>query len=318
MKHILKTILPVTAIALSISTVNAQERATISGYINDSQSKETILGATILNSGTAQGTITNEFGFYSITLPKGNVKLSYSYVGYTPQQHNFNLTKDTVINVLLSGDNQLEEVVVVGEKAEAGIASTGMGSLDIPVKMIEHTPTLLGETDLMRTIQMTPGVQQGAGGASSFYVRGGNGDENLVLLDGAPVYKIDHLFGFFSVFTPEAIKKVSFYKSSFPARYNGRTSSVIDVRTKDGDLQKYHGSVSIGLLTSRINFEGPIVKDKTAFNISARTTYFSAIAKPFMSSLHLLSVSLPYVEAEEVNELLRWSVSSSKDERFIL
>ena len=285
MKNKLTKILIVTAISffsLFNNAANAQERATISGYINDLQGKETILGATIVNVGTTLGTITNEFGFYSITLPKGNVNLRYSYVGYTAQTMSFNLTKDTVINVLLSGDAQLQEIVVTGEKAEAGIASTGMGSLDIPVRMIEHTPTLLGETDLMRTIQMTPGVQQGVGGASSFFVRGGNGDENLVLLDGAPVYKIDHLFGFFSVFTPEAIKKVSFYKSSFPARYNGRTSSVMDVRTKDGDLQNYHGSVSIGLLTSRINFEGPIVKDKTAFNISARTTYFSAVATPFM------------------------------------
>lgn len=285
MKNKLTKILIVTAISffsLFNNAASAQERATISGYINDLQGKETILGATIVNVGTTLGTITNEFGFYSITLPKGNVNLRYSYVGYTAQTMSFNLTKDTVINVLLSGDAQLQEIVVTGEKAEAGIASTGMGSLDIPVRMIEHTPTLLGETDLMRTIQMTPGVQQGVGGASSFFVRGGNGDENLVLLDGAPVYKIDHLFGFFSVFTPEAIKKVSFYKSSFPARYNGRTSSVMDVRTKDGDLQNYHGSVSIGLLTSRINFEGPIVKDKTAFNISARTTYFSAVATPFM------------------------------------
>ena len=285
MKNKLTKILIVTAISffsLFNNAARAQERATISGYINDLQGKETILGATIVNVGTTLGTITNEFGFYSITLPKGNVNLRYSYVGYTAQTMSFNLTKDTVINVLLSGDAQLQEIVVTGEKAEAGIASTGMGSLDIPVRMIEHTPTLLGETDLMRTIQMTPGVQQGVGGASSFFVRGGNGDENLVLLDGAPVYKIDHLFGFFSVFTPEAIKKVSFYKSSFPARYNGRTSSVMDVRTKDGDLQNYHGSVSIGLLTSRINFEGPIVKDKTAFNISARTTYFSAVATPFM------------------------------------
>lgn len=285
MKNKLTKILIVTAISffsLFNNAASAQERATISGYINDLQGKETILGATIVNVGTTLGTITNEFGFYSITLPKGNVNLRYSYVGYTAQTKTFNLTKDTVINVLLSGDAQLQEIVVTGEKAEAGIASTGMGSLDIPVRMIEHTPTLLGETDLMRTIQMTPGVQQGVGGASSFFVRGGNGDENLVLLDGAPVYKIDHLFGFFSVFTPEAIKKVSFYKSSFPARYNGRTSSVMDVRTKDGNLQNYHGSVSIGLLTSRINFEGPIVKDKTAFNISARTTYFSAVATPFM------------------------------------
>ena len=281
MHTFIKKILPVACMAIVLNA-NAQDRATISGYITDAQSKETVLGATIFNSGTTQGTITNEFGFYSITLAKGDVSLNYSFVGYTTQKKEFRLTKDTVINILLSGDIQLNEVVVTAPKAEAGIAATGMGSLDIPVKMIEHTPTLLGETDLMRTIQMTPGVQQGAGGASSFFVRGGNGDENLVLLDGAPVYKIDHLFGFFSVFTPEAIKRVSFYKSSFPARYNGRTSSIMDVRTKDGDLQNYHGSVSVGLLTSRINFEGPIIKDKTSFNISARTTYFSALAKPFM------------------------------------
>ncbi len=281
MTHMIRFLLPVACAAIALNSM-AQNRATISGYITDAQSKETVLGATVLNSGTTQGTISNEFGFYSITLPKGKVNLRYSFVGYTPQNVEFSLNNDTVINILLSSDNYLAEVLVVGEKTEAGIRSTGMGSLDIPVKMIEHTPTLLGETDLMRTIQMTPGVQQGSGGASSFFVRGGNGDENLVLLDGAPVYKIDHLFGFFSVFTPEAIKRVSLYKSSFPARYNGRTSSVIDVRTKDGDLQNYHGSVSVVLLTSRINFEGPIVKDKTSFSISARTTYFSAIAKPFM------------------------------------
>ena len=168
------------------------------------------------------------------------------------------------------------------KKEDAGVQATGMGSMDIPVDIIRHTPSLLGETDVMRTIQLTPGVQQGVGGASSVYVRGGGGDENLVLLDGAPVYKIDHLFGFFSVFTPEAVKRVTFYKSSFPARYNGRVSSVIDVRTKDGDMQNYHGSFSIGILTSRLNFEGPIIKDKTSLCISARTTYFSLVAKPFM------------------------------------
>ncbi|MBE6339764.1 MAG: TonB-dependent receptor [Bacteroidales bacterium] len=261
----------------------AQKKVSISGYIVDKASQETIIGATIIDQTSRQGTVSNAFGFYSITLPEGDAMLNFSYVGYEHQQHEIKLVRDTTINVSLNSVATINEVIVTATKKDAGLHSTGMGSMDVPVQMIEHTPTLLGETDLIRTIQLTPGVQQGIGGASSFFVRGGNGDENLILLDGSPIYKIDHLFGFFSVFTPEAIKKVTFYKSSFPARYNGRTSSVVDIRTKDGDMQSFHGCISVGLLTSRLNLEGPIVKDKTSFSISARTTYFSIVAKPFMS-----------------------------------
>ena len=260
----------------------AQGRATLSGHITEMVSKETIIGATAIDSQTRQGTVSNSFGFYSLTLPTGRHTVDFSYVGYEHVTLQLDLTKDTVVNISMSENSKLDEITVTATRDDAGVASTGMGSMDVPLKMIEHTPSLLGETDIIKTIQLTPGVQQGTGGSAAFYVRGGDGDANLILLDGAPVYKIDHLFGFFSVFTPEAVKKVTFYKSSFPARYNGRTSSVIDVRTKDGNMSEYHASLSIGLLTSRFNIEGPIVKDKTSFNISARSTYFSLIAKPFM------------------------------------
>ena len=258
------------------------QQYTVSGYITDGKSAETIIGATVYDENSRHGTASNNFGFYSLTLAAGQHNVAFSYVGYNRQVIGLNLRRDTAINISLSSDIELAEVVVTAKSRESGIESTKMGSLDIPVKMIEHTPSLLGETDVLRTIQLTPGVQQGVGGASSLYVRGGNGDENLILLDGATVYKIDHLFGFFSVFTPEAVKKVTFYKSSFPARYNGRTSSVIDVRTKDGDMNNYHASVSVGLLTSRFNVEGPIKEGKTSFNVSGRTTYAGALAQPFL------------------------------------
>ncbi|MBO7478653.1 MAG: TonB-dependent receptor [Salinivirgaceae bacterium] len=258
------------------------QQYTVSGYITDGKSAETIIGATVYDENSRHGTASNNFGFYSLTLAAGQHNVVFSYVGYNRQVIGLNLRRDTVINISLSSDIELAEVVVTAKSRESGIESTKMGSIDIPVKLIEHTPSLLGETDVLRTIQLTPGVQQGVGGASTLYVRGGNGDENLILLDGATVYKIDHLFGFFSVFTPEAVKKVTFYKSSFPARYNGRTSSVIDVRTKDGDMNNYHASVSVGLLTSRFNVEGPIKEGKTSFNVSGRTTYAGALVQPFL------------------------------------
>ena len=282
MKHTLTLLF----IFLSIS-VFAQKKVTVSGYITDAKSSETLIGATVYDENSKQGAITNVFGFYSLTLTEGSHALKFSYVGYTPQSQSLDLHDDISINIALSEMAELGEVVVTAEKEDAGIASTRMGSLDVPVKFIEHTPSILGETDVMRTVQLMPGVQQGTAGSSAIYVRGGGGDENLILLDGAPVYKVDHLFGFFSVFTPEAIKKVTFYKSSFPARYNGRVSSVIDVRTKDGDMQKFSNSVSIGLLTSRFTFEGPIKKDKTSFSISGRTTYLSLLTTPIMSILKI-------------------------------
>ena len=226
---------------------------TISGYVTDGTSSETLIGTNIIESHQYQGTTTNPYGFYSITLPEGETELRFSYLGYATETHKFTLSQDTLLNIRMRGNAQLQEVVVVSDKA-----------------------------DVMKAIQLMPGVQAGVDGSAGLYIRGGSPDQNLILLDGTPVYNVDHMFGFFSVFTPEAIKKVTLFKSSFPARFGGRLSSVIDVRTNDGDMKKYHGTLSIGLLTSKINLEGPIVKDKTSFNISARRSYADLIAKPFM------------------------------------
>lgn len=255
---------------------------TISGYVTDGTSSETLIGANIFESRQKQGTTTNPYGFYSITLPAGETELDFSYLGYATRHHALILNKDTVLNILMRDDNMLEEVVITSDKTEAGIAATQMGAVEIPMAQIKNTPSILGETDVMKTIQLMPGVQAGVEGSAGLYVRGGGPDQNLILLDGVPVYNVDHLFGFFSVFTPEAVKKVTLFKSSFPARFGGRLSSVVDVRSNDGDMKKYHGTLSIGLLSSKLQLEGPIIRDRTSFNLSARRSYIDLVAKPFM------------------------------------
>ena len=255
---------------------------TVSGYVTDGTSSETLIGVNIVESHQQQGTTTNPYGFYSITLPEGETELRFSYLGYGTSKHSFVLQKDTALNIRMKDDNQLQEVLVVSNKSEAGNLATQMGAIEIPITQIKSTPSVLGEADVMKTIQLMPGVQAGVDGSAGLYVRGGSPDQNLILLDGIPVYNVDHLFGFFSVFAPEAVKKVTFFKSSFPARFSGRLSSVIDVRTNDGDMQKFHGMLSIGLLTSKINLEGPIIKGKTSFNFSARRSYLDLLVKPFM------------------------------------
>ena len=259
-------------------------RATISGYISDNESAESLIGANIYDIISGKGTASNEFGFFSLTVPTGEVALHFSYIGYTPETQKMNLQKDEKLNINLSQNAQLEEVVVTGIKnEESGINATQMSSIDVPLNIFKTTPVLLGETDLMKTIQMLPGVQAGTQGSAGVYVRGGGPDENLILLDGIPLYNVDHLMGFFSIFTPEAVKKVTFFKGSFPARFGGRLSSVIDVRTYDGDMHNYHGTIGIGLLSSKLQFEGPIIKGRTSFNISGRRSYIDLMAKPFIN-----------------------------------
>ena len=260
----------------------ANLKYTISGYVTDGISSETLIGTNIFERHQGTGTSTNPFGFYSITLPAGATELSFSYLGYEQQTCRFRLEKDTLLNIRLQTNNQLEEVVVLSEKREAGIHSTGMGAIDIPMKQIRNTPAILGEADLLKTIQLMPGVQAGIEGFSGLYVRGGGPDQNLILLDGIPIYNADHLLGVFSIFTPEAMKKVTLFKGSFPARYGGRLSSIVDIRTNDGDMQNYHGTVSVGLLTSKLHMEGPIQKDKTSFCLTGRRTYLDLIARPFL------------------------------------
>lgn len=255
---------------------------TISGYVTDESSGENLLGANIYDKISQTGTTTNEFGFYSITLPGGKVNLQISYIGYLTYMKTLDVSSTLKLNIALQTDQKLDEVVVYGDRTETGVNSTHMGAINIPMEQLRGIPAVLGEADIMKTIQMMPGVQSGAEGSSGIYVRGGGPDENLILLDGVPLYNVDHLFGFFSVFTPESVKKVDLYKGSFPARFGGRLSSVVDVRTNDGDTRRFHGTLGVGLLSAKLQFEGPIVKDRTSFNISARRSYIDVLTRPFM------------------------------------
>lgn len=258
---------------LSAFCLQAQTKHTVSGYITDISSKETLIGATILDLKSGRGTITNEYGFYSITLPDGPVEFRTGYVGYKPVVIPFTLYKDTIINIDIPTIDALNEVTIFGNREVLGVRGSQMSAIDIPIEQIKAVPAMFGETDVLKALQLLPGVQAGTEATAGLYVRGGNPDENLLLLDGVPVYNVNHMFGMFSVFNPDAIKNVTLYKGSFPAHYYGRLSSVVDIRMKDGDLNQYHGNASVGLVSSKINLEGPIIKGKTSFNISARRTY---------------------------------------------
>lgn len=254
---------------------------TVSGYVTDIESGESLIGAGVLSGSEAKtGVSTNEFGWYNVSLREGRTMIEYHYVGYEPRTIAFDLNKDTVINVTLSPSTTLSEAVVVARN-NAGIRSTNMSALDVPISQVIKSPTLFGESDIIKFLQMLPGVQGGMEGTTGIHVRGGSQDENLVMLDGIPIYNIDHVLGIFSVFTPEAVKKVTFYKGAFPARYGGRISSIVDVRTNDGNLKETHGVVSVGMLTSRVHVEGPLKQDKTSFSLSFRGMH-TLLYQPFI------------------------------------
>jgi hypothetical protein len=258
------------------------QRYFVSGYVTDAESGEALIGANVVNPKTSEGTAVNTFGFYSITLGADSLRLRYSFVGYEPVAVNFLLTKDTTLNIQLRPLNQLEEVVVT---ADIPIEeNTQMSRVDLPVAQIKSLPALLGEVDVLKVIQLLPGVQSGTEGSSGIYVRGGGPDQNLILLDGVPVYNASHLFGFFSVFNADAINKVELIKGGFPARYGGRLSSVIDISMKEGNMKEFHGEGGIGLIASRLTLEGPIVKDKASFIISGRRTYIDILARPLIKA----------------------------------
>lgn len=259
------------------------QKFTISGYIREETSNEQLIGANIYEVTTLAGTITNPYGFYSLTLPAGDISLNISYLGYENQVMNFRLERDTSINFYLKPSTQeIEEVTIIGGKQSA-LESTQMSMIDIPVEKFSKVPVLLGEADVLKVIQLLPGVQSGTEGSTGIYVRGGGPDQNLFLLDGVPVYNANHLFGFFSVFNPDAIKSVQLYKGGFPARYGERLSSVVDIRMKEGNAKEVHGNFSIGIISSKLSVEGPIIKDKTSFIISGRRTYIDILAKPFIA-----------------------------------
>lgn len=260
-----------------------QEKFTISGYIEDAGSGEKLIEANVFDDVSISGTVSNLYGFYSLTLPKDSVKLSFSYIGYNTQSFELYLDRDITMDIQLGEDNALEVVTVTAEAvAEKIEEQTQMSRIEVPIGQIKKIPALMGEVDVMKALQLLPGVQSGGEGTSGLYVRGGSPDQNLVLLDGVPVYNVSHLFGFFSVFNADAIRNVTLTKGGFPARYGGRLSSVLDINMKEGNDKEFHGEGSIGLIASKLTIEGPIIKEKTSFIVSGRRTYADLLARPFI------------------------------------
>ena len=281
----MKKFLTIVVLMLATLSAEAQRRYTISGSVMDAVSHETLLGATLYDAVSGQGTSTNEYGFFSLTLPAGKVRLEVSYVGYAPRVEELELGGDLSLNLYLDPAVGIEQVVVYGDRRHSGALSAQMGAIEVPVAQIKATPTLFGEQDVLKSLQLLPGVQAGSEGSSGIYVRGGGPDENLMLLDGVPIYNVNHMGGLFSAFNPDAVKSVTLFKGSFPARFSSRLSSVVDVRTNDGDMYAYHGNFSIGVISSKINLQGPLWRGRTSFNISYRRTYSDLLTTPLIMGL---------------------------------
>jgi hypothetical protein len=266
---------------LSAQTATNKTKYTISGYVKDAKTGEELIGATvIIKELAATGVSTNAYGFFSITIPEGNYTVSSQFLGYEPKVTLVALTKDTKLDFILSEtQHNLNEVVVTEEKKNENVTRNQMGIEKLDIQQIKNIPVLFGEKDVLKTLQLLPGVKSAGEGNSGFYVRGGSADQNLILLDEATVYNASHLLGFFSVFNSDAIKDVTLYKGTQPADFGGRLSSVLDIKMNDGNDKKFGVNGGIGLISSRLNIEGPIVKDKGSFMISARRTYADLFLK---------------------------------------
>ena len=250
------------------------KRYNISGHIKDAETGEDLFGASVLVVELSTGSVSNEYGFYSVSLPKGSYTIRYSYTGYESQQLKLNVEIDIHMDITLKLDAAiLEEVEIKAERSDANVKAPEMSVVKMDVKTINKIPALMGEVDIIKAIQLLPGVQSVSEGSSGFSVRGGSPDQNLILLDEATVYNASHFLGFFSVFNNDAIKDVKLYKGDLPAQYGGRLASVLDVRMRDGNQKKFSGTGGIGLISSRLTLEGPIQKDKSSFLVSGRRTY---------------------------------------------
>ncbi len=258
------------------------QKYTISGTISDSDTGEKLIGANIVNLNTGEGTTSNTYGFFSLTLERDSIDLLISYIGYGNYTARIALDRNITLDIELSSSVDLDVVEVVADKVTKIQDRTQMSTIEVPIVQIKKIPALLGEVDVLKALQLLPGVQSGGEGQSGLYVRGGSPDQNLILLDGVPVYNASHLFGFFSVFNADAIRDVKLIKGGFPARYGGRLSSVLEINMKEGNTKKLHGSATIGLVASKLTLEGPI-DDKTSFLISGRRTYVDVLMKPIVA-----------------------------------
>ncbi len=254
---------------------------TVSGTVTDSLTGETLIGATVLDEGSGKGTVTNAYGRYSLTLKGDSATLRISYIGYRPQEHRIAIGGNCQLSVRLQPALELHEVRVTADRVSSPKVSQ-MSAIEVPAEQIRLVPVIFGESDVLKAIQLLPGVQSGTEGMSGIYVRGGGPDQNLFLLDGIPLYNVNHLGGFFSAFNGDAVKNITLYKGSFPGRFSGRISSVLDIATNNGNDKEWHGSASVGLIAAKVNVEGPIIKEKTTLSASLRRTYGDLLLRPIL------------------------------------
>ncbi len=287
--------------------LNAQDRKfTISGYVREEANGEAIIGATVSIKNPIKGTATNTYGFFSLTAEEGQYELSVSYIGMESYTTSITLAKDTFLEVRLK-NKQLKEVVVTGDKANGNIDDAQMGTVRLEMKQVKQIPAFMGEVDILKTIQLLPGVKGGAEGNSGFYVRGGGPDQNLILLDEATVYNAGHLFGFFSVFNGDAVKDINLIKGGMPAQYGGRLSSVLDITMKEGNDQRLQVDGGIGVIASRVTIQGPIKKDTASFIVAARRTYIDVLAGPFIKETSPFKGSGYYFY--DLNTKINWRIN---------
>lgn len=288
-----------------ISVKISAQQFTISGYMTDSTNGESAIGALAYVKGTTQGVSANVYGFFSLTLPAGEYEICFSFLGYDPIIKKIKLDKNITINPKLAPvKSELSEIVITADEQREQVKSTQMSVIRIPIDQIKNIPTIGGETDIIKVMQLMPGVKRGGEGQNGMFVRGGSGDDNLILLDEAVVYNVSHLFGFFSVFNNDALKDVTLIKGGFPAKYGGRLSSVMDIRMKDGDQEHWKVDGGIGLLSSRLTIQGPIIKEKMSFLMAGRRSYIDKVFKTAYGGKNVL----PYY-FYDVNTKLNYKIS---------
>ena len=281
MKLWMKYWMAALAVMLLVGGLRAQ---TVSGTVSDSLTGETLIGATILDVESGKGTVSNAHGRFTLTLRGDSAELRVSYIGYASQTHRLSLAGNRQLNVRLQPSVELDEVTVTADRVGSAKMSQ-MSAVEVPVEQIKLVPVIFGETDVLKAIQLLPGVQSGTEGMSGIYVRGGGPDQNLFLLDGVPLYNVNHLVGFFSAFNSDAIKNVTLYKGSFPCQFSGRISSVLDITTNNGNDKEWHGGASVGIMAAKVSVEGPIVKERTTLSLSLRRTYGDLLLMPlFMAA----------------------------------
>lgn len=263
-----------------------KKKVTVSGYVTDAETGEKLIGANIAHLGTWTGVTTNPYGFYSLTFQSGETELACSFIGYERRLLKWDMQNDTSVNIALQPSVLLKEVEIEGSLEEDLVQSSQMSTIDVSVRELAYQPSLTGETDVLRSLQNYPGVNFGDEGTVSFYVRGGSPDQNLIMLDGVPIYNTYHLFGLVSIFNSSAINNAKLVKGGYPARYGGRLASVFDVHMREGNMKKFHGEASVSLLTAKVSLEGPIKPDTTSFFLAVRRTYADLIVTPIMKKVN--------------------------------